>query len=301
MKMKILKKTTLSLLAVLIMASLAQAAPDSLRGDRPTMAILQWENNAGENYRDFVKGIPEMMMTNLGKSGRLRVIERLQVQRAYSHFALEESGLLSESQVKNLGTWLGADYIMLGSFTRMGEQIRLDTRVIDSRNGVLLAGETCSGSPSYALSLIDNLTDKILNHLAPDWKEPEKPAPCGRLKVSYKMFFSVLTSRPIYHQKCRIFIDDKPAAWSPVLNEESLVYVLLDTALATGSHVITPVHYYVDIQGNPAREMDLQPEPFFINVEANKILEISYRCKIGVEKDRFEKAEKEAVFIPKLF
>jgi len=257
----------------------------------PTVAILEWENNANSTFRDFVRGVPDMMMTNLSKSGRIRIIERLQVKNAYSHFRLEESGLLSEDHVQKIGTWLGADYLMLGNFTNVGNKIRLDARIIDASSGLVVTAESSSGQDKYVISLVDNLCEKILNRLTPNDIAKEKKK-TGGLKISFKMYMSLLTSRPVYHQRCRIFLDDRPVAYSPIIDRENIIHVLLDTTVTAGSHVVTVVHYYVGKDGGFKHEMEDQPSPFFINVQPNRLNDIAYRCKIGTESETFEKEMK---------
>jgi len=258
---------------------------------KKTIAILHWENNADESFQDFVNGIPDMMMTNLGRAGSFSIIERLQVNRAMKHFALEDAGLLSSHEFQRVGNWLGADYILLGSFTKMRQDIRLDARLIDTHTGMVMTAESAGGNQQFVMALVDNLSDKILNRLGVSY-DSQKDRPMGRLKITYKIYFSLLTSRPLYHQRCQIFLNGSPIKISPVFDRENVINLVLDSAVTEGSHLIKIVHYYVDLAGNFKYQMDDQPEPFFVHVPPNQVTELYYKCKVGLDNETFELKEK---------
>jgi TolB-like protein len=283
-----------SIIPYLVFFLAAGAAAEKQAHEKPTIAVLQWENYSDETYEDFVKGIPEMIMTNLGRSRNLNVIERIQIRKALAHFSAEASGILSEYEAQRIGTWLGADYILLGSFACINSAVRLDARVIQAGTGIVSTAESSAGRKEDVLGLVDQLCRKILIRLSPGYA-PSKKKTRGRIKIVYKIYFSIMTSRPLYHQRCKVFIDNVPLKMSPVIKEPNIKHVLLDSNITTGNHVIKIVHHYVDKEGNPRHEMESQPEPFFVNINENKINELIYRCKVGVDSDKFENTGKSKV------
>ncbi|MBD3338047.1 MAG: DUF1566 domain-containing protein [Candidatus Lokiarchaeota archaeon] len=129
-----------------------------------TLAILPFKDTSlGNKHRNFISGIPEMLMTNLGNSQKIKLVERLQIDKAITHFKIEQYGLIDEQTAIEIGQWLGAEWILIGNFMVIGEQVRIDCRIIDVKNGILLKAAKTEGNLSSFFSLIDDLANKILN------------------------------------------------------------------------------------------------------------------------------------------
>ena len=97
-----------------------------------TVAVLPFENHAANDFDPLVRGLPDMLTTSLGQAQKLTVIERVQIDKALRNFDLEMSGPIDSGTAVEVGAWLGADAVIIGSFLRFGRVFRFDARMIDA-------------------------------------------------------------------------------------------------------------------------------------------------------------------------
>ena len=69
-------------------------------------------------------------MVQLG-SGKLRVIERAQLETALSEIQLSEVPIFDRDTAQELGQFLGVDALIVGEITPLSDIVRLDARMID--------------------------------------------------------------------------------------------------------------------------------------------------------------------------
>jgi hypothetical protein len=73
------------------------------------------------------EGIYDMLSSRIASEGKIIVVERTAVEKAFYE---ERPMRLDEIVAKRIGMRVGADYIVLGSLTKIGEYISLDARLI---------------------------------------------------------------------------------------------------------------------------------------------------------------------------
>ena len=91
------------------------------------MAILPFLIHSEENLDYLREGIYEILASRITVEGRIDVIDRSIVERALYE---ERPMRLDESVATKIGMRAGADYIVLGSLTKIGSYISLDARLI---------------------------------------------------------------------------------------------------------------------------------------------------------------------------
>ena len=103
------------------------------------LAVLPFKNNTSSSeINNFIRGLPDILMTNIGKSEKITLLERYQINKALDNFAIEQTGIVDQSTAVKIGKWLGATEIVIGSVTSFGSQVRIDSRVIDVQTGRIL-------------------------------------------------------------------------------------------------------------------------------------------------------------------
>ena len=91
------------------------------------VAILPFLIHSQENLDYLREGIYDILSSRISVEGRITVIDRSQVERAL----LEERPMrLDEAVAGKIGMRVEADYIVLGSITKVGDYISLDARLI---------------------------------------------------------------------------------------------------------------------------------------------------------------------------
>jgi len=127
------------------------------------IAILPFKYvGVGDDYKKLVEGIPDMLMTDLGKSEKITLVERVQIDKALKNFSVESSDIIDPKTVVEIGHWLGARAIVLGSVSQIGSKVRIDCRIIDIRTGRLLKSAKVEGNVKQLFELIDRLSARIL-------------------------------------------------------------------------------------------------------------------------------------------
>ncbi len=91
------------------------------------VAILPFMIHSQENLDYLREGINDILTSRITVEERVVVIERSVVERALYE---ERPMRLDETAAAKIGMRIGADYIVLGSITKVGEYISLDARLI---------------------------------------------------------------------------------------------------------------------------------------------------------------------------
>ena len=91
------------------------------------VAILPFLIHSQENLDYLREGIYDILASRITVEGRIEIIERSIVERALYE---ERPVRLDEAVAQKIGTRVGADYIVLGSLTKIGTYISLDARLI---------------------------------------------------------------------------------------------------------------------------------------------------------------------------
>lgn len=91
------------------------------------VAILPFLIHSQENLDYLREGIYDILATRITVEGRIIVVDRSLVERALFE---ERPMRLDESVATRIGMRVGADYIVLGSLTKVGNYISLDARLI---------------------------------------------------------------------------------------------------------------------------------------------------------------------------
>jgi TolB-like protein len=91
------------------------------------VAILPFQIHSQENLDYLREGIYDMLSSRIAAEGKIIVVERTAVEKAFYE---ERPTRLDETVAKKVGMRVGADYIVLGSLTKIGDYISLDARLI---------------------------------------------------------------------------------------------------------------------------------------------------------------------------
>jgi TolB-like protein len=130
------------------------------------LAVLYFKDTSlNGNYANFVEGLPDILMTGLSQSQQITIVERVQINEAIRNFKIERSGYIDDSTAVKVGKWLGADAIVIGNFMSIGQDVRIDARVINISTGVLMKATRIQGKSDDLFNLVDSLSEKIIETL----------------------------------------------------------------------------------------------------------------------------------------
>jgi len=119
--------------------------------DRPTLAVLPFDNLSAEGDAYFADGVTEDIITNLARFRDLQVIART------TAFQFKESGL----GLAEFARELKAGYVVEGSVRRAGGRVRITAQLIDAGNGVHLWADHYDRDMEDIFAVQDEVTRTI--------------------------------------------------------------------------------------------------------------------------------------------
>lgn len=128
--------------------------------DQRTLAVLYFVNVMEEaDWNALSKGLTEMMITDLSQVSRLKVLERVYIQKLVEELRLGQSGLLDDNVVPRMGRLLKARKLVNGAFTiKAGQNLTITTKLTD----VTAQGDFQSKEFDGALKQIFDLEKQIV-------------------------------------------------------------------------------------------------------------------------------------------
>jgi len=122
-------KWILFLLCLILVFSLPSSSITQTRGPEKVykVAVLPFLIHSQENLDYLREGIYDIILSRITVEGGITVIERSLVERALYE---ERPVRLDEAAAVQIGRKVGADYVVLGSLTKVGDYISLDARLL---------------------------------------------------------------------------------------------------------------------------------------------------------------------------
>lgn len=147
----------------------AQEGPDDRR---PGVAVLRFDNGGSHGQQaeegDFAAlevGLQQMLLTELSQSTDLRIIERGRLNELMEEQDLAAEGRANQAGAAQIGKLVGARYVVIGSFTDLFGQFRMDARVVDTETGDILESESVRDRREKIYDLLVDLSAKIVEDI----------------------------------------------------------------------------------------------------------------------------------------
>ena len=126
--------------------------------DKPSIAILPFENMSGDPEQDyFADGIVDEITTALSRFNFLFVIAR------NSSFTYKGKSV----DIKQVGRELGVRYVLEGSVRKAAGKIRIIGQLIDAATGMHVWADRFEGDLSDIFALQDRMTESVVSTIAP--------------------------------------------------------------------------------------------------------------------------------------
>jgi len=112
-----------------------------------TLAVLYFRNVAELNeWQPLLKGVAAILIADLGKVRRLRLVERGQVEALLQEHGLSSAQLYDRFTAPRAGRVLGAQRVIVGGAMAVGEAgILIDAGVLETANGDMIGRSVSSG------------------------------------------------------------------------------------------------------------------------------------------------------------
>ena len=157
-------------LALLALATVGVAPRLVAQDNRPTVAVLYFDNNSiGKDrteYEGIGKGIADLLINDLAEKGSVRVVERDRIQQILAEQGLAKGGQIDQATMMRLGKILQAHYMITGGFMSDGRgSMVLTSRVFSTETSAISNPQKVQAKTDDVLGVIAQLSGKITSDL----------------------------------------------------------------------------------------------------------------------------------------
>ena len=163
------------------------AEPAASPSGRPAIAVLYFDNNTGDTSLDWIRtGLTDMIVTDLSQSTNLEVLGTDRLYQILQELNRTNDRVLSADVVQQVAARARVDRVLVGSYVKAGETIRISARLQDAKTGQIVSAERVEGPGESSLfTLVDELSRRFKStfaSLAPPTallKRPGQPEEVG--------------------------------------------------------------------------------------------------------------------------
>jgi DNA-binding winged helix-turn-helix (wHTH) protein/tetratricopeptide (TPR) repeat protein len=184
------------------------AASAAATKGRPSIVVLDFRSLSPKTETVWLQSaLPEMLTTDLAAGGTLHVLRGETVAQAQRSLSYRKNGILGRDDLERLHALLGADLVVLGTYLPLGDQLRLDLRVVRAPQADTAASLAEMGSGKDIFDLVARTGVRLREALGVAALSPEQARQTRALRPANP------ESLRLYHEglrKLRVF--DPPGA-----------------------------------------------------------------------------------------
>lgn len=136
------------------------------KAGKPRIAVLEFTNASTDAGLDALgKGLQSMVTTDLSKVAALDLVERARLREVEAELKLGRSEKIDRKTAARFGKLSGATHLLGGTFTVVGDTMRLDARLLTVEQGKVLLAEEITGERDAFFELEKALVRKLVTAL----------------------------------------------------------------------------------------------------------------------------------------
>lgn len=134
---------------------------------KPSVAVLYFDNTTGDQQLDWLRtGIPEMVVTDLSQSADLEVVSTDRLYEIVTDLQRADDRVLSQEVVRAVAERTGVTNVVVGSYVKAGDAIRINVRLQEVGTGRIVASERVEGAGEDSLfRMVDDLSQRIRSRI----------------------------------------------------------------------------------------------------------------------------------------
>lgn len=130
------------------------------------VAVVEFTNAADDDALDALgKGLQSMLTTDLSGVQQVTLVERTRLTEIQDELKLGEERWVDPATAAKVGKLAGATHLLGGSFTVVGDKMRLDARIFDVQTSKVLLAEDIAGAKDAFFELEKQLVNKLVETL----------------------------------------------------------------------------------------------------------------------------------------
>jgi TolB-like protein len=164
-------------LIVFFVCGFAAALARSAAAAEMHVAVLEFTSASKDpELASLGKGLQSMVTTDLANVATLKVVERERLKDVQGELKLSNSAGFDKTTAAKIGKLAGATHLFVGSFTVVGDKMRLDGRLLVVQTGEVVVAEQIAGEKAYFFELEQKLVAKVIAILGVTPAPKEKAA-----------------------------------------------------------------------------------------------------------------------------
>jgi serine/threonine protein kinase/tetratricopeptide (TPR) repeat protein len=136
---------------------------------KPSVAVLYFENNTGNPSLDWLRtGLTDMLVTDLSQSPDVEVLGTDRLVQILTAMRRQDDRVVSFDTVQELAKRAGVKSVLLGSYVKAGETIRINIKLQEASTGRIVTAERVEAAgESNLFPTMDELTRRIKARFVP--------------------------------------------------------------------------------------------------------------------------------------
>lgn len=131
-----------------------------------TVAVLPLERGAGgERYEGLGRALAGMVTSDLAAAPGITLVERTQLDAVLAEIDLGKGAFIDPNTAAKLGKGVGAEFIVLGGYSVVGEQFLLDARLVSVATGTVVRAADAHGTVATFTAVEKDLVTALLSGL----------------------------------------------------------------------------------------------------------------------------------------
>jgi serine/threonine protein kinase/tetratricopeptide (TPR) repeat protein len=153
--------------ALIVWSPWSQKEAVPIPSDKPSLAIMYFKNNTGDNsLGHWSVALSDLLITDLSQSKYIKILSGERLNQILAQLNLSESGSYSSDVLKEVSSRGGVETVLLGNFTKAGNNFRINITLQDGMTGELIASDKAEGLGEESFyAMVDDLTRNIKKNL----------------------------------------------------------------------------------------------------------------------------------------
>jgi serine/threonine protein kinase/tetratricopeptide (TPR) repeat protein len=142
--------------------------PAAASNGKPSVAVLYFENNTGNPQLDWLRsGLTDMLVTDLSQSPDVEVLSTDRLVQILTDMKRQDDRVVSFDTVQELARRAGVKSVILGSYVKAGETIRINLKLQEASTGRIVSSERVEAAgESNLFPTMDDLTRRVKERFA---------------------------------------------------------------------------------------------------------------------------------------
>ncbi len=146
-----------------------------------TVAVLPLDQGAGgQAYEGLGAALAGMLTSDLSTAPDLTLVERSRLDALTTEIELGKGGFVDPATAQKLGKGLGAEYVVLGSYSVVGDTFLLDARLVSVAGGTVAKAASAQGTVGGFVDVEKELVGELLSGLSVKLGEADQKKLAGR-------------------------------------------------------------------------------------------------------------------------